>query len=119
MTVYVYFIREIRNKKKNRYGATKIGVARNIAKRLDALQTANPRELELVVAIPFDNRMQALSVEKKLHHQFRKFRIRGEWFHGELPLHKCMNMSIEVISDDDVEKPDDENVAYIEHFRSI
>ena len=115
---YVYFIREIHNKKKGRYGYIKIGVARNIAKRMESLQTSNARELELILAIPFDTREAALRAEAKLHRKFRRHRVRGEWFHKSLNFKDCVEMSLDV---EDDKEPDEHNesVVNMQHFRSI
>ena len=64
----------------------KIGVANDAKKRLAALQTSNPFELELVscyqVEGPYDH-------EKRLHRHFQEFRTQGEWFKmGALHVHE-------------------------------
>ena len=119
--VYVYFIREIVNKKKGKYGFIKIGIARNVANRLEALQTSNARELELLIAIPFKSRMQARHVEKKLHRRFRRFRVRGEWFDKRLKFEEFVRASVQI--EDSTEpgesKEHDENVLYMQHFKEI
>lgn len=54
----------------------KIGATSNGArpdKRLDALQTGNPRELTLRCVIAGD-------LERAFHNHFRLLRVRGEWF---------------------------------------
>ena len=55
----------------------KIGVANDAKKRLTALQTASPFELELLTCYqvfdPYDH-------EKKLHRYFERQRTQGEWF---------------------------------------
>jgi hypothetical protein len=58
--------------------ALKIGIAKNIERRLEALQSAHYKELILVAAIP-GNR----SVEEMLHGHFDDERLRGEWFSGD------------------------------------
>lgn len=58
----------------------KIGVAKDPLKRLGDLQVANPLELCILCQIPCKNDKSAHSMEKKLHHEYRKRHIRGEWF---------------------------------------
>lgn len=55
----------------------KIGVAQDFAKRLRALQSASPVELE-VVRLVRTNR--PYRVEAALHAEFRGYRTHGEWF---------------------------------------
>jgi hypothetical protein len=73
----VYFIRETGDD-----GHIKIGTtAGSPHVRLRALQTANPRPLELLGAIPGD-----ASVERKLHERFSHLRLAGEWFRSSQEL---------------------------------
>lgn len=54
----------------------KVGVARDIKKRLAGLQTGNPHELEVLGVLPGSGRL-----EKMLHHRFGLYRVRTtEWF---------------------------------------
>ena len=62
----------------------KIGVANNIEKRLDAMQTGNHKELVILYKIPMNSREHAFSTEKRIHSQFRKQNIRGEWFRSRV-----------------------------------
>lgn len=55
----------------------KIGRAGLIRRRLGALQTGNPYELQIVGWI---NARDDAALEKKLHDQFRARRRSGEWF---------------------------------------
>jgi hypothetical protein len=66
--------------------AIKIGRARDIEKRLKALQTASPVELELLKTISLTSEAQAKGLEAALHGQFWHLRMQGEWFRAELPL---------------------------------
>jgi len=57
-------------------GLIKIGVSKNIEKRLVALQTGSPFKLivvRLIDKIPF-------LLEKELHDQLSGYRLHGEWF---------------------------------------
>lgn len=68
---WVYFIRETGDD-----GHIKIGTTTASPHvRLRALQTANPRPLELIGAIPGD-----ATVERSLHERFAHLRLTGEWF---------------------------------------
>ena len=55
--------------------ALKIGKADNVEKRLAAIQTHCPDQLELLGSIRGDQ-----EEERTLHLEFREHRIRGEWF---------------------------------------
>lgn len=62
------------------HAVVKIGVATDVKKRLDQLQTASPFELTLlgVIAAP-----DAYGLETTLHLQFSHLHVRGEWFRLE------------------------------------
>ena len=62
----------------------KIGYAKEPRERLKALQTANSSQLKLVRAFQVKGRSAALAHEKTLHSKFKKHRLRGEWFDGEI-----------------------------------
>ena len=66
----VYFIQI------NDNGPIKIGRATNIKARLRYLQDATPKQLNLIHVIKHGGN----KLEKELHHRFRKFNIKGEWF---------------------------------------
>ena len=51
----------------------------NPAARLRELQTGHPYELELLGTIAGDS-----TDEKRLHHRFRKFHMRGEWYSADI-----------------------------------
>lgn len=55
--------------------AVKIGIALDPLARLDALQTGNPRRLDLIGSIEGD-----LGDERVLHDRFAAHRLVGEWF---------------------------------------
>lgn len=56
-------------------GAVKIGVAKNVQRRLENLQIGSPSKLELVGVLPGGE-----DVERDLHARFSGQRRRGEWF---------------------------------------
>lgn len=89
----VYFIQENKNR-----GAIKIGLSTNSSflGRFYSLQIGNPNEL-IILGI----RIGDDSIEGKLHHEFRKYRIRGEWFkETDVILHYIEDRCIEPIEMD-------------------
>lgn len=77
---FVYFIL---NKDSN---AIKIGRARDLGKRIKALQTSSPAQLQLINSIQVNSGKEAEALEKSLHQQFREIRLAGEWFKAEAEL---------------------------------
>lgn len=72
---FVYCIRECG-------GHLKIGkTTKTPQKRLKALQTSNPKILELCFAI---RHKQYGSIETQIHEALRKYRVAGEWFNCEV-----------------------------------
>ena len=71
---YLYFISTERKK------VVKIGIAKNPQKRLRTFQTANYEKLVILRVIKVANRALAFKLETALHHKFKKYHIRGEWF---------------------------------------
>tara|TARA_R100000951_G_scaffold116765_2_gene130551 strand:+ start:649 stop:1080 length:432 start_codon:yes stop_codon:yes gene_type:complete len=69
---YVYFIRA------GIY--TKIGVAKNIQRRMEQLQTGNPLELRLTCSIQMPSIKSAFHFEKLLHDELMDKHKHGEWF---------------------------------------
>lgn len=67
MRTFIYFIRDAE--------FVKIGFSDDPNKRLAALQTANPRRLEILGVFPGGE-----EDEKRLHSAFEQFHIRNEWF---------------------------------------
>lgn len=61
-------------------GNIKIGSTSDLEKRLKTYKTHNPRKLEVVKTIPCESMQQARKTEKRLHKEFSKYRIGGEWF---------------------------------------
>lgn len=56
-------------------GPVKIGVASNLRRRLDALQTGNAERLTIIRAVT-----GGCAVERHFHDRFTGRRVRGEWF---------------------------------------
>jgi hypothetical protein len=61
----------------------KIGKARDVDKRVKALQTASPYSLTILARINADNDAHALCMEKAFHERLRKYSVSGEWFKPE------------------------------------
>jgi len=80
--MFVYFVRA------GNRGAIKIGVASNVERRLETLQTGNAFKLHVLATIPCDNRGHALTLEARFHKFFARQRIRGEWFQGNIDFRK-------------------------------
>jgi hypothetical protein len=69
----VYFIGQV----EGRVTSIKIGVARDIQRRRQTLQTANPVPLEILGWIESENDFR---LEKEMHKEFDSKRRSGEWF---------------------------------------
>ena len=59
---------------------TKIGIAKNMNKRLSSLQVGNPKKLRIVSFVPCDTENSARKIEKHLHERLGACRVEGEWF---------------------------------------
>ncbi len=55
----------------------KIGVARDVSKRVHQMRVGCPFEIEVLRAWPCSD---PYAFERRLHHQLRAYRVRGEWF---------------------------------------
>ena len=77
---FVYFIF---NEDSN---AIKIGIAKNLARRMMSLQTSSPAILRLIKSIQVGGSKEAAELEKSLHKQFAQLRLAGEWFKAEASL---------------------------------
>ena len=77
---YIYFILNYDSQ------AVKIGIAKNVKRRLASLQTSSPSKLELLGIIKTKSVNNARKIEKLLHEKFAKNRIRGEWFKTNVEL---------------------------------
>lgn len=77
---YIYFILNYDSQ------AVKIGIAKNVKRRLASLQTSSPSELKLLATIKTKSVNDARKIEKSLHKRFDKHCIRGEWFKADVEL---------------------------------
>lgn len=73
MKTYIYVIGAVNE-------AMKIGIAKNVSKRLESLQTGNHRELSILYTYPIASPQLAERVEKDIHKYLHFIHIRGEWF---------------------------------------
>jgi hypothetical protein len=78
-----YFIYFIFNADSN---AIKIGRAKNVSRRLQALQTSSPAMLNLLRTIPVEGLEAARELEHSLHQRFHELRLNGEWFRADTVL---------------------------------
>jgi len=67
----------IRAKSPHKTNLVKIGVSTNIEKRLKQIQTSCPYKIELFEKA---NVKDAFGHERALHNQYKKFKLKGEWF---------------------------------------
>lgn len=77
---FVYFIL---NEDSN---AVKIGRAKDLEKRMRALQTSSPAKLKLIKSVQVEGGEEAHALEQSLHKQFSEIRLAGEWFKAEVIL---------------------------------
>lgn len=80
ISFYVYVVQE---HKASATAPIKIGVARNVGRRVESLQTCNPRELKIRAVFGPMSRANAYGLESHLHKSLCAFRLRGEWFSGK------------------------------------
>ena len=102
---YVYFIRA------GKKGPIKIGMARNVARRMATMQTGNAFELNLLASLKCTSRGDAQILEKQIHKRFKSQRIRGEWFQGNIRWNGIKESKNIVMSD-----LDDEHLESIAHL---
>lgn len=74
LVAFVYFVFNADSK------AIKIGMAKDVGKRLKALQTSSPAPLELLKTIRVNSIEEAAKLESDLHRRFEHLRLTGEWF---------------------------------------
>lgn len=60
--------------------AVKIGVAKDVKKRMADLQCSNSEALTVLGSFPVEHGTDPFKVEKALHSKFKAFHLRGEWF---------------------------------------
>lgn len=72
---YIYFVQQ------ETAGPIKIGLAKDVLKRLDGLLNGSACDLHLRAVVPGDR-----AVERELHRRFSGHHVRGEWFnpHAEI-----------------------------------
>lgn len=56
---------------------TKVGISKNVDKRMQELAIGNPIDMELVAKIESEN---CENVEKVIHSLISKYHVRGEWY---------------------------------------
>lgn len=83
-----HFIYFILNEDSN---AIKIGRAKDLAKRMNALQTSSPVKLRLIKSVQVEGGKEAHELEQLLHRQFNEIRLAGEWFKAEANLLEYIN----------------------------
>ncbi len=71
---YVYFIH------REGHGLVKIGIAGNVDRRREALQTGSAEPLRTVASYALSSREDASRMEAQLHGHFAHLRMLGEWF---------------------------------------
>ena len=76
-------------------GPIKIGLAKNVNKRMAELQVGNHMDLKLIAAIGPFNRSIAEQIEKQLHKKFKHKHVRGEWFSRTIDLSAIKEIDIE------------------------
>lgn len=87
MSGFVYFIRE-----QGEPGYIKIGASDSPIHRLRQLQSGNPRELHLVVAVEVRANFRERTTrewhrhEAAYHRNFAYYRVHGEWFKPAVPI---------------------------------
>lgn len=64
-------------------GMVKIGIAKNLMKRLYAMRCSSAVPIEVISAQEFPSQEHAFDAELKIHAKFRRFRSHGEWFKME------------------------------------
>lgn len=70
----------------------KIGLTKNVHRRVGQLQSANPRNLELLLAVRGN-----AAYETFLHAFYHKWRVRGEWFEFKPAIEQQVKHDLEVI----------------------
>lgn len=60
----------------------KVGVSRDVGRRLRQHQTSSPVKLHLVGSRKVSSRHTAGIMEGRLLYQFREYRVEGEWLRG-------------------------------------
>lgn len=78
---FTYFVYIIGEKKNGDWtGKVKIGISNDVKKRLKAIQSCCPTELQIFETFQVKDKLAAERFESKLHKRFKKYHIHGEWF---------------------------------------
>lgn len=79
--MYLYLAEcQVRRSKGFGKNPVKIGVAKDLKKRISSLQTGSPFPIRYLAVIKLDNEGQARELERYYHKIFRRERMLGEWF---------------------------------------
>lgn len=78
--MYVYFIFSRQQAGRSAAFHYKIGIAADVAKRLNQLQIGCPTRLHVFGVLPCKDRDHAFRIERELHEYFAPRRTVGEWF---------------------------------------
>jgi hypothetical protein len=93
-------------------GLIKIGVARNMVRRLAALQTGNPDRLVVLGVIRDDS---PIRLESMLHSHFRAYHHVGEWFRPNAELDAFMKEYARTPEEDEA----DQREEMMRRFREL
>lgn len=76
---------------------TKIGIAKNMTKRLSALQIGNPKKLKIISFVPCSSEFGARKIETFMHERLNCCRTIGEWFKlpGSAFINKYLNFVVD------------------------
>lgn len=95
-TSYVYIIKNMDT------GNIKVGVSKDVQKRLDTFRTGNDCQLELVYRSMVCS--NAFNLESQVHEYFKEYHVRGEWFrvkeHEVIRFLECSNYLLKANSID-------------------
>lgn len=58
----------------------KIGISSSLLKRIGAVQTGCPMEIEMVLAVAMPEQACAVGAEREIHAALAEYRTSGEWF---------------------------------------
>lgn len=105
---YVYIIRS------GKTGAYKIGVAKNVKRRLESLQIGNPEKMYIIAKIDFKSEAKSYAIEKQLHKIYSRERIRGEWFNSTIELRRADAYLKVDFFEQELTKKNEEESEYIE-----
>jgi len=78
---FSYFVYIIGEKKDGEWtGKVKIGISEDVRKRIKAIQSCCPTELQIFGTFQVKDKTTAQRFELRLHKRFKKYHIHGEWF---------------------------------------